>query len=340
VPSTRIVQALNQALREEMDRDERIVLLGEDIGVFEGSYRVTEGLYRRYGESRVKDTPISEIAIIGAALGAALTGLRPVAEIQFNDFLACGMDQLCNQAAKIRFMLGGQVTVPLVVRAPYGATGRGAQHSQSLEAWFVHTPGLKVVMPSTPYDAKGLLKTAIRDDNPVLFLEHKLLYGATSPGGKAKTAVDDLDEVFTPAPDEEYTIPFGAADVKRPGTDATIVATGLMLHKAIRAAKQLDESEVCCEVIDPRTLVPLDRETIVDSVKKTGRLVVVSEDVRSCGITAEIAAVVAEEALFHLDAPVRRVAVADTPIPFAPGMERAVIPQVNDIVQAVRSVVY
>jgi pyruvate/2-oxoglutarate/acetoin dehydrogenase E1 component len=339
VASTRIVQALNRALREEMDRDERVVLLGEDIGVFEGPYRVTEGLFQRYGESRVKDTPISEIAIIGAALGAALTGLRPVAEIQFNDFLTCGMDQLCNQAAKIRFMLGGQVKVPLVVRAPYGATGRGAQHSQSLEAWFVHTPGLKVVMPSTPYDAKGLLKTAIRDDNPVLFLEHKLLYGATSPGGKAASAVDELDETFTPAPDEEYTIPFGAADVKRPGNDVTVVATGIMLHKAIRAAKQLAESGVSCEVIDPRTLVPLDRETIIDSVKKTGRLVVVSEDVRSCGITAEVAALVAEEALFHLDAPIRRVAVPDTPIPFAPVMERAVIPQVDDILDAVRSVV-
>ena len=335
----RIVQALNRALREEMDRDERVVLLGEDIGVFEGSYRVTEGLYQRYGESRVKDTPISEIAIIGAALGAALTGLRPVAEIQFNDFLTCGMDQLCNQAAKIRFMLGGQVKVPLVVRAPYGATGRGAQHSQSLEAWFVHTPGLKVVMPPTPYDAKGLLKTAIRDDNPVVFLEHKLLYGATSPGGKAASAVDDLDETFTPAPDEEYLIPFGAADVKRPGTDVTVVATGIMLHKAIRAAKQLEESGVSCEVIDPRTLVPLDRETIIDSVKKTGRLVVVSEDVRSCGVTAEVAALVAEEALYYLDAPIRRVAVPDTPIPFAPVMERAVIPQVDDILEAVQSVV-
>jgi len=340
MPSTRIVQALNQALREEMDRDDRVVLLGEDIGVFEGSYRVTEGLQQRYGEARVKDTPISETAIIGAALGAALTGLRPVAEIQFNDFLACGMDQLCNQAAKIRFMLGGQVKVPMVVRAPYGATGRAAQHSQSLEAWFVHTPGLKVVMPSTPYDAKGLLKTAIRDDNPVLFLEHKLLYGATSPGGKAKTAVGELDEVFTPAPDHEYTIPFGAADVKRPGSDVTIVATGIMLHKSIRAAKQLSSEGIHCEVIDPRTLVPLDRETIIDSVKKTGRLVVVSEDVLSCGVTAEIAAVVAEHALFYLDAPIRRVAVPDTPIPFAPVMEQAVIPQVEDILKAVKSVVY
>jgi pyruvate dehydrogenase E1 component beta subunit len=335
--SKKIVQALNQALREEMDRDERVVLLGEDIGLFEGSYRVTEGLYRLYGEERVKDTPISEIAIIGAALGAAMTGLRPVAEIQFNDFLACGMDQLCNQAAKIRFMLGGQVTVPMVIRAPYGATGRAAQHSQSLEAWFVHTPGLKVVMPSTPYDAKGLLKTAIRDDDPVVFLEHKLLYGATSPGGKAKSAIDELDEVFTPAPDEEYTIPFGAADVKRSGTDVTIVATGIMVHKAVRAAKELASEGIECEVIDPRTLVPLDRETIVDSVKKTGRLVVVSEDVLSCGVTAEIAAVVAEQALFYLDGPIRRVAVPDTPIPFAPAMEQAVIPQIKDVVQAVRS---
>ena len=341
MPAKKIVDALNQALREEMDRDERVVLLGEDIGVFEGSYRVTEGLLARYGEDRVRDTPISEIAIIGAALGAALTGLRPVAEIQFNDFLACGMDQLCNQAAKIRFMLGGQVTVPMVVRAPYGATGRAAQHSQSLEAWFVHTPGLKVVMPSTPYDAKGLLKTAIRDDNPVLFLEHKLLYGATSPGGKAKTAVDELGEVFTPAPDEEYVLPFGAADVKRKGSDVTVVATGMMLHKSIKAASELaGEDGIECEVIDPRTLVPLDRETIIDSVKKTGRLVVVSEDVMSCGVTAEISAVVAEHALFYLDAPIIRVAVPDTPIPFAPVMEQAVIPQIADITRAVRSVVY
>jgi pyruvate dehydrogenase E1 component beta subunit len=338
--SKKIVEALNQALREEMDRDDRVVLLGEDIGVFEGSYRVTEGLYARYGEERVRDTPISEAAIIGAALGAALTGLRPVAEIQFNDFLTCGMDQLCNQAAKIRFMLGGQVSVPMVVRAPYGATGRAAQHSQSLEAWFVHTPGLKVVMPTTPYDAKGLLKTAIRDDNPVLFLEHKLLYGATSPGGKAKTAVDDLGEVFTPAPDEEYMLPFGAADIKRSGRDVTIVATGMMLHKSIKAAAELAEVHgIECEVIDPRTLVPLDRETIIDSVKKTGRLVVVSEDVLSCGVTAEISAMVAEHALFYLDAPIKRVAVPDTPIPFAPVMEREVIPQTGHIIEAVTSVI-
>jgi len=336
----KIVDALNQALREEMDRDERVVLLGEDIAVFEGSYRVTEGLLARYGEKRVKDTPISETAIIGAAIGAAMTGLRPVAEIQFNDFLACGMDQVCNQAAKARFMLGGQVSVPIVIRAPYGATGRAAQHSQSLEAWFVHTPGLKVVMPSTPYDAKGLLKTAIRDDNPVMFFEHKLLYGATSPGGKAKTAVDDLDETFRPAPEEEYTVPFGKCDVKREGKDVTIVATGYMVHSSVEAAKRVEKLGIDCEVIDPRTLVPLDRETILRSVEKTGRLVIVSEDVLSCGVSAEISAMVAEHGIFFLDAPIRRVAVPDTPIPFAPVMEQSVIPQVEQIVEAVKSVVY
>jgi len=202
-----IVQALRQALIEEMRRDDSVVLLGEDIGVFQGAYRVTEGLLEMFGEDRVRDTPISEAAIVGAAVGAGITGLRPVAEIQFNDFLTCAMDQICNQAAKIRFMMGGQVKVPVVIRAPVGATGRAAQHSQSLEAWFMHTPGLKVVFPSTPYDAKGLLKTAIRDDNPVMFFEHKLLYGASSPGGKAKTSVHDLGEVFRPAPEEEYTIP-------------------------------------------------------------------------------------------------------------------------------------
>jgi pyruvate/2-oxoglutarate/acetoin dehydrogenase E1 component len=336
----KIVDALNQALSEEMDRDERVVLLGEDIAVFEGAYRVTQGLLARYGEKRVRDTPISEIAIIGAAVGAAMTGLRPVAEIQFNDFLACCMDQVCNQAAKARFMLGGQVKVPIVIRAPYGATGRAAQHSQSLEAWFVHTPGLKVVMPSTPYDAKGLLKTAIRDDNPVMFFEHKLLYGATSPGGKAKTAVNDLDETFRPAPEEEYTVPFGLCDVKREGKDVSIVATGYMVHKSLKAAKLLEQLDIDCEVIDPRTLVPLDRDTILGSVEKTGRLVIVSEDVLSCGVSAEISAIVAEHAIFSLDAPIRRVAVPDTPIPFAPVMEQSVIPQVEQIVEAVKSVVY
>jgi len=336
MPAKKIVEALNQALREEMERDERVVLLGEDIAVFGGAYRVTEGLLEAFGENRVRDTPISETAIIGAAIGAAMTGLRPVAEIQFNDFLTCAMDQICNQAAKTRFMLGGQVSIPMVIRAPYGATGRAAQHSQSLEAWFMHTPGLKLVMPSTPYDAKGLLKTAIRDDNPVMFFEHKLLYGAASPGGKAKTAVDELDESFRPAPDEEYTIPLGEADIKRPGKDVTIFATGYMVHKALKAAARLAvEENIDCEIIDPRSLVPLDGKTIIQSVQKTGRLVIASEDVLSCGVTAEISAIVAEHAFFYFDAPIKRVAVCDTPIPFAPVMEQAVIPQIDSIVNAV-----
>jgi len=236
-------------------------------------------------------------------------------------------------------MMGGQVKVPLVIRAPIGATGRAAQHSQSLEAWFMHTPGLKVVLPSTPYDAKGLLKTAIRDDNPVMFFEHKMLYGAASPGGKAKTAVDDLDESFKPAPEEEYYIPFGVADVKRQGQDVTVVATGLMVHKSIKTAKALAREGIAVEVVDPRTLVPLDKDTILKSVEKTGRLVIVSEDVLTCGFAAEVSAIMAAEGLFSLDAPIQRVCVPDTPIPFAPVCEQAVIPQEERIAEAVRSVV-
>jgi acetoin:2,6-dichlorophenolindophenol oxidoreductase subunit beta len=335
--SKKIVQALRQALIEEMTKDENVVLLGEDIAVFDGAYRVTEGLLAMFGEERVCDTPISEIAIVGAAIGAALTGLRPVAEIQFNDFFTCAMDQICNQAAKIRLMMGGQVKVPIVIRAPFGAVGRGAQHSQSLEAWFMHTPGLKVVMPSTPYDAKGLLKTAIRDDNPVIFFEHKMLYGSTSPGGKAKTAVDSIDETFRPAPEEEYYIPFGVADIKRSGSDVTVVATGLMVHKAIKAAKELAKEGIEIEVIDPRTLVPLDKETIIKSVEKTGRTVIVSEDVLTCGFASEVAAIISEQALFSLDAPIKRVCADDAPIPFAPNNEMAVIPHEQNIIAAVKS---
>ncbi len=337
-PARTIVQALRAALVEEMERDPAVLLLGEDIAVFGGSYRVTEGLLERFGSERVRDTPISEAAIVGAAIGAAMTGLRPVAEIQFNDFLACAMDQVCNQAAKMRFMMGGQVSVPIVIRAPFGATGRAAQHSQSLEAWFMHTPGLKVVMPSTPYDAKGLLAAAIRDPDPVLFFEHKLLYGGSSPGGKAKTAVDGLGAAFRPAPAGPYVLPLGVADVKRPGRDATVVATGLMVHHALRAAADLAAEGIEVEVIDPRTLVPLDTQTILESVGRTGRLVVASEDVLACGVTAEIAALVAERGFWRLDAPVVRVGVPDTPIPFAPACERAVIPTADTIATAVRSV--
>jgi len=335
---TKIVDALRQALIDEMRRDERVVLLGEDIAEFGGAYRVTEGLLSMFGESRVRDTPISEAAIIGAAVGAAMTGLRPVAEIQFNDFIACGMDQLCNQAAKLRSMMGGQVSVPMVVRAPMGATGRAAQHSQCLEAWFMHTPGLKVALPSTPYDAKGLLKSAIRDDNPVVFLEHKMLYGGASPGGKARSAVDSLGDAYLPAPDEDYAVPFGQAVIRRPGSDVTVVATSLMVHRALEAAAELEREGASLEVIDPRTLVPLDREAILESVRKTGRAVVASEDVSTCGVSAEIAALIADQALFSLLAPVRRVCTPDTPIPFAPAMEAAVLPSAGKIAAAVREI--
>jgi pyruvate dehydrogenase E1 component beta subunit len=337
VEATTLAQALRQALIEEMRRDDFVVLLGEDIGVLGGAYTVTAGLLEMFGEERVRDTPISETGIVGAAVGAAMTGLRPVAEIQFNDFLTCAMDPICNQAAKLRFMMGGQVKIPVVIRAPIGASGRAAQHSQSLEAWFMHTPGLKVVMPSTPYDAKGLLKTAIRDDNPVMFFEHKLLYGARSPGGKAQTAVGSLTEVYRPAPEDDYTIPFGVADIKRQGRDVTIVATGFMVHQALQAAQVLEKQGVDAEVIDPRTLAPLDKETILRSVEKTSRLVVVSEDVMTCGVASEISALVAEYGIFSLDAPIKRISVPDTPIPFAPVMERAVIPQVERITETVRA---
>jgi pyruvate dehydrogenase E1 component beta subunit len=324
-----------------MTRDENVILMGEDIGVFGGAYRVTAGLLEMFGPERVLDTPISEIAIAGAAIGAAMTGLRPVLEFQFDDFMACGMDQICNQAAKIHFMTGGQAKVPLVFRAPVGATGRAAQHSQSLEAWFMHVPGLKVVMPSTPYDAKGLLKTAIRDDNPVVFLEHKILYGAKLRASKKEPTSEPseyIKELFKPAPEDEHTIEFGVADIKRPGKDVTVVATSLMVHKAVRAAEQLANDGIEVEVIDPRTLVPLDEETILQSVRKTSRLVVVSEGQLSCGMTSEISAMVAEKAFPHLKAPIKRVAVPNTPIPFAPVMEERVVPDEEQIIDAIRSV--
>lgn len=338
MPQYKIADALRQALIDEMERDKDIICIGEDIGVLGGPYGVTRGLMEQFGEDRVLDAPISENAIVGAAVGAAMSGLRPMAEIQFNDFLTCAMDQICNQAAKIPFMMGGQVSVPMVIRTPMGATGRAAQHSQSLEAWFMHTPGLKVVMPSTPYDAKGLLKTALRDDNPVLFFEHKLLYGGTSTGGKALTAVDGLGDEFKPAPDEDYTIPFGVAEVRKQGKDVTIVATSMMVHRSIGAARKLAEEGIDVEVIDLRTLVPLDEEAIIASVAKTGRLVIASEDVNMCGVGAEIAALVAEKAVYYLDAPVRRVGVPNTPVPFAPVCENEVIPNEDKIIEAVRSI--
>ncbi|MGQ9640576.1 MAG: alpha-ketoacid dehydrogenase subunit beta [Candidatus Bathycorpusculaceae bacterium] len=317
-------EALREALREEMRRDPSVFLLGEDIGRYwGGAFKVTEGLAAEFGDERVRDTPISESAIIGAAIGAAITGMRPVAEIMFGDLTALAMDQIANQAAKIRYMFGGQAKCPVVIRTPFGGgVNIASHHSQSLEAWFMHVPGLYVVVPSTPYDAKGLLKAAIRGENPVVFCEHKLLYPLEGE-----------------VPEEEYTVPFGVADVKREGEDVTIVATLYIVHKALGAAEELEKDGVSVEVIDPRTLTPLDKQAIIKSVKKTGRLVVVSEDCKTAGVTAEIAAVVAEEALDYLDAPIKRVAEPDTPIPFSPILENYVIPDEKAIIKAVKEIV-
>ena len=315
--------ALREALREEMARDPSVFLLGEDIGrCWGGAFKVTEGLAEEFGEERVRDTPISESAIVGAGVGAAITGMRPVVEIMFGDLTSLAMDQIANQAAKIRYMFGGQAACPLVIRTPFGAgVNIAAHHSQSLEAWFMHVPGLYVAVPSTPYDAKGLLKAAIRGDNPILFCEHKLLYPMEGE-----------------VPEEEYTVPFGTADIKKEGSDVTIVATLYMVHLALRAAEVLEKQGVNVEVVDPRTLTPLDKQAIIRSVKKTGRIVIVSEDCKTAGVSAEIAASIAEEALDYLDAPIKRLAEPDTPIPFSPTLEQYVIPNEKSIVRAVKEV--
>jgi pyruvate dehydrogenase E1 component beta subunit len=329
-----IAVALNRTLADEMRRDPRVFVLGEDIATLGGAYQVTKGLLKEFGPARVRDTPCSEIAIIGASIGAAVAGMRPVAELQFSDFIFCAMDQVVNQAAKLRMMFGGQARVPMVIRAPQGAAGRAAQHSQCIEAYFMHTPGIKVVLPSDPYNARGLLASAIREDNPVLFLEHKLLYGSTSAGGKAKSATGFLT-TLTPAPEEDYTIPLGLAEIKKEGRDVTVVATQYMLHLALRVAGRFAEEGITLEVIDPRTAVPLDMDTIAHSVRKTGRLVVVSEDVRTCGFASEVVARVAETCHASLKAAPRRVSTMDTPIPFAPESEKFVLPDEEKIASAV-----
>jgi len=329
-----IAEALRQAIREEMRRDERVFCIGEDIGIeggFGGAFTVTLGLEKEFGHERIIDTPISEIMIAGAAVGAAMTGMIPIADVQYGDFLFCMMDQLANQAAKMTYMSGGTVKVPMVMRAPVGATTRGAQHAQSLEGFFTHIPGLKVICPATAYDAKGLLKTAIRDENPVMVFEHKLLYG--SKGNRAeKSALSPVGEV----PDEEYLIPFGQAIVRREGKDVTIVATLLMMYRALEAAEVLEKEGISVEVIDPRTLVPFDYETVIKSITKTSRLMIVEEDTKRNGWGAEVAAYIAEEAIYHLDAPIKRVATYDVPIPFAPVMENYVVPSVDRIVEEVK----
>ncbi len=314
------LQALNEALRQEMERDPEVFILGEDVGQFGGCFGVTQGLFEIFGESRVRDTPITESAIVGAATGAAAMGMRPVCEIMFVDFIGVALDQLYNQAAKMRFMFGGKAKIPMVLRAPQGAgIGAAAQHSQSLEAWFAHVPGLKVVMPSTPYDAKGLLIAAIRDDNPVVFLEHKLLYGIEGE-----------------VPDDSYTVELGKAKVQREGQDVTIVATAAMVHTALEAAEKLAGDGISAEVIDPRSLTPLDTDTIIESVKKTHGLLIVHEAVKKGGVGGEIAAQVAEQAFDYLDAPIVRIGAPFTPVPFSPPLEKAFIPGVGAVVDAVR----
>jgi len=316
-------EALNEALREEMRRDSTVFVMGEDVAGWGtgGIFGVTRGLVEEFGAERVRDTPISEEAIAAVAIGAAATGSRPVAEIMYVDFIGLAMEPIVNQAAKLRYMFGGKARVPMVIRAQEGAgRGNAAQHSQSLEAWFCHIPGLKVVTPSTPADAKGLLKTAIRDDNPVIFLEHKVLYFS-------KGAV----------PEGEYTVPFGVADVKRVGKDVTVVGIHTMVGKALQAAEQLAEEGIELEVIDPRTLVPLDEQTIIDSVKKTGRLIVSHEAHTRGGYGAEIISKVVEAAFDYLDAPPLRVCARDVPMPYSAVLETAALPQVEDIVAAART---
>jgi len=317
-------EAVREALAQAMSADERVFLLGEDVGVYGGAFGVSGDLVHQFGEERVRDTPISELGIVGAAVGAALAGMRPVVEIQFSDFTAQAMDQIVNQAAKIHFMLGGAATVPMVLRAPGGSgTGAAAQHSQSLEAWFAHVPGLKVVMPATAADAKGLLLSAIDDPNPVIVLEHKLLY---KQGG--------------PVPADAFRVPLGQAAVRRTGDDVTIVATGVMVSRSLAAASRLAEEGVSASVIDPRTLRPLDAGTIVDSVAATGRVLLVQEAPKTGGFMAEVAARIVESPAFgRLRAPVERLCGLDVPIPYAPQLERAAVPQVEDIVGAARELV-
>ncbi len=318
-----MAEALNEALHQEMERDASVFVMGEDVGTTGGLFQVSKGLMDRFGDARVRDTPISEATFCGAGVGAAIAGMRPVVEVQIFDFVTQMMDMIVNQAAKFRFMLGGHPNVPFVLRGPQGGGIRlAAQHSQSLESWFTHIPGLVVIAPSTPYDAKGLLTAAIRDNNPVVFLEHKLLYHGASG----------------PVPTEPYAIPIGKADVKRAGTDVTIVATQIMVARALAAAAKLEAEGVSVEVIDPRTLRPLDEETILASVKKTGRLIVVHEAVRHGGFGAEVAAIVMEKAFDWLDAPVVRIGAPDVPMPFNPDLELAVIPSQQMIEDAIRRI--
>ena len=315
----RYYEAVNQALFEEMARDDRVFLFGEDVGLVGGTFRVTEGLMAEYGSKRVRDTPISEAAIVGVGAGAALGGLRPIAELMTMNFGLVAMDQIVNHVSKMRYMFGGQITLPLVIRAPQGGgTQKSAQHSHCLESWFVNAPGIRVVIPSTPYDVKGLLKTAIRSDDPVLFLEHELLYSTKGE-----------------VPEEEYLIPFGVAEVKRPGRDVTIVAWSKMLLESLKAAEILANEGIEAEVVDPRTLDPLDFDTILGSVARTHRAVIVEEGWRNVGMGAEISSRLHETLFYELEAPVQRVAAVDVPTPYAKNLEKLALPDAARIVEAV-----
>ncbi|MER3426530.1 MAG: pyruvate dehydrogenase complex E1 component subunit beta [Pyrinomonas sp.] len=325
MPVLTMREALNQALREEMRRDESVFLMGEEVGAYEGAYKVSKGLLAEFGPKRVIDTPISELGFAGLGVGAAMVGLRPVIEFMTFNFSILATDQIINSAAKMLYMSGGQFKVPIVFRGPNGSAYQvSSQHSQALESWYAHFPGLKVVMPSTPADAKGLLKSAIRDDDPVIFMEQERLYGTKG----------EVPE------DEDFIIPLGVADIKREGTDVTIVARSLMVPVALRAAEELEKQGISCEVIDPRTIRPLDIDAIVKSVQKTNRIVIAEESHPFCGVGAEISAEVVERAFDYLDAPPRRVSGADAPMPYAKNLESLAIPDVARIVAAVREVTY
>jgi pyruvate dehydrogenase E1 component beta subunit len=318
-------EALNQALREELERDENVFLMGEEVAAYQGAYKVTKGLLDEFGGKRVIDTPITELGFAGLGVGAAMVGLRPVIEFMTFNFSILATDQIVNSAAKMLYMSGGQFKIPIVFRGPGGSAYQvSSQHSQAIESWFAYFPGLKVVMPSTPADAKGLLKSAIRDDDPVIFIEQERMYGNKG----------EVPE------DKDFTIPLGVAEVKREGTDATIVARSLMVPVALKAAEELEKQGVSCEVVDPRTIRPLDIETIVASVKKTNRVVIAEESHPFCGVGAEISAEIMEHAFDYLDAPVRRISGADVPMPYAKNLEDLAIPKVEQIIKAVREVSY
>lgn len=314
-------EAIREALAEELRRDPRVFMIGEDIAEAGTTFKVLDGLVQEFGPDRIIDSPISEPGITGLGVGAAMTGMRPVVDLMFGDFLTLAMDQMVNQAAKIHYMSGGKLKVPMVLRTTMGAGRRSAaQHSQSLHAWMSHIPGLKVVVPSTPYDAKGLLKSAIRDDNPVVIFEDKMMYKL----------------VKGPVPQDEYTIPLGVADVKREGSDITLVATSSMVYVVLEAAKMLQESGISAEVVDPRTLVPLDKHTLIESAKKTSRVIVVDEGYEQYGVTAEIASVIADGAFYYLDAPVKRIGAMNVPIPFSPALEDLTIPNAQKIFETAK----